>query len=121
MVRDGANAPPHHEESVALPPACGRLRGRGRADSAPLPPRSGGEGLGVGGLSACDAGSEFAEAPPTPDPSPPRASRAGGGEKKKSGPTGPLFFVVQGGMNYPLLPITARTVSSGPKSSAPST
>ncbi len=49
-----------------------------------LPPRSGGEGRppelaqqaqadGVGGLDG-------AQAPPTPDPSPPRASRAGGGE-----------------------------------------
>ena len=52
--------------------------------SSPLPPRSGGEGSGVGGLSACDAVSEFAEAPPTPDPSPPRASRAGGGEEDAS-------------------------------------
>ncbi|MES2196073.1 MAG: cisplatin damage response ATP-dependent DNA ligase, partial [Pseudomonadota bacterium] len=60
--------------------------------SSPLPPlgppqplgaggRSGGEGSGVGGLSAGIAASEFAEAPPTPDPSPPRAARAGGGEK----------------------------------------
>jgi len=49
--------------------------------ASPLPPRSGGEGSGVGGLSARTADSEFAEAPPIPDPSPPRASRAGGGEK----------------------------------------
>ena len=47
--------------------------------SSPLPPRSGGEGSGVGGLSARTTGSEFAEAPPTPNPSPPRAARAGGG------------------------------------------
>src|SRR5690349_8518819 len=40
--------------------------------SAPLPPRSGGEGSGVGGLSAHSISSEFAETPPTPDPSPPR-------------------------------------------------
>ncbi|MEA2912861.1 MAG: ATP-dependent helicase Lhr and Lhr-like helicase, partial [Bradyrhizobium sp.] len=51
--------------------------------SSPLPPRSGGEGSGVGGGSAgsrSHAGTEPAEAPPTPDPSPPRAARAGGGE-----------------------------------------
>ncbi|SHG12935.1 ligase-associated DNA damage response DEXH box helicase [Bradyrhizobium erythrophlei] len=50
--------------------------------SSPLPPRSGGEGSGVGGLSAHDAAGEFAEPPPTPDPSPPRAMRAGGGEQR---------------------------------------
>src|SRR5258708_21938939 len=49
---------------------------------SPLPPRSGGEGFGVGGLSANSSANECAETPPTPDPSPPRAARAGGGEKK---------------------------------------
>jgi ATP-dependent helicase Lhr and Lhr-like helicase len=49
--------------------------------SAPLPPRSGGEGSGVGGLSAHSTRSESADAPPTPDPSPPRATLAGRGEK----------------------------------------
>jgi ATP-dependent Lhr-like helicase len=52
------------------------------ASSSPLPPRSGGEGLGVGGGSADSvqaSGRELAEAPPTP--SPPRAARAEGGEK----------------------------------------
>jgi len=59
---------------------------------SPLPPRSGGEGSGVGGGSAnsrAQAGTASAEAPPPPDPSaraplvapPPRATRAGGGEK----------------------------------------
>ena len=56
--------------------------------SAPLPPRSGGEGSGVGGLSAGTAASALAVPPPTPDPgsspgqapSPPRAARAEGGE-----------------------------------------
>ena len=48
----------------------------------PPPPRSGGEGSGVGGLSARTTASELAEAPPTPDPSPPRAARAGGGERR---------------------------------------
>src|SRR5262245_7275195 len=45
--------------------------------SVPLPPRalaSGGEGLGVGGDLFSVA------TPPTPDPSPPSASRMGGGE-----------------------------------------
>ena len=43
--------------------------------AVPLPPRSGGEGLGVGG--------GFQQAvPPTPDPSPPLAALAEGGEKQ---------------------------------------
>jgi ATP-dependent Lhr-like helicase len=74
---------------------------RALSSSSPLPPRlvrrslgeggSGGEGVGVGvgGLSTRDAGSEFAEPPPTPDleselrspRTPPLASRAGGGER----------------------------------------
>jgi DNA ligase 1 len=58
---------------------------------SPLPPRlvrrslgkggSGGEGSGVGGLSAGTARSESAALPPTPDPSPPRALRVEGGEQ----------------------------------------
>ncbi|MBR1143625.1 ligase-associated DNA damage response DEXH box helicase [Bradyrhizobium sp. AUGA SZCCT0431] len=60
--------------------------------SSPLPPRSGGEGSGVGGVSACShANTESAALPPTPDleselcspRTPPRASRAGGGEKSE--------------------------------------
>jgi ATP-dependent helicase Lhr and Lhr-like helicase len=57
---------------------------------SPLPPRlvrrslgeggSGGEGSGVGGGSANPLLAVRAETPPTPDPSPPRATRAGGGE-----------------------------------------
>jgi len=50
------------------------------APSAPLPPRSGGEGSGVGGASANSLSAELADPPPTPDPSPPRAARVGGGE-----------------------------------------
>jgi hypothetical protein len=60
----------------------------GSVRSSPLPPRSGGEGSGVGGGSAYsipEAGTASAAAPPAPDPSPPRAVRAGGGEK--SAPT----------------------------------
>ncbi len=59
--------------------------------SSLLPPRSGGEGLGVGDVSASSRshfGTEAVEAPPTPDleselrspRTPPRAARAGGGE-----------------------------------------
>jgi ATP-dependent helicase Lhr and Lhr-like helicase len=65
-------------------PTLVELSGSSRS---PLPPRSGGEGSGVGGLSTRSAANfdpEFAETPPTPDPSPPRASRAGGGEKKSA-------------------------------------
>ncbi len=46
-----------------------------RARDVPLPPRSGGEGLGVGGDSI-----QISARPPTPDPSPPFAARTGGGE-----------------------------------------
>jgi len=46
-----------------------------QARSVPLPPRSGGEGLGVGGDLFSTA------PPPTPDPSPPFASQMGGGER----------------------------------------
>lgn len=46
------------------------------ARSVPLPPRSGGEGLGAGG------GAIQEKAPPTPDPSPPFAARMGGGERR---------------------------------------
>src|SRR6266567_2731621 len=62
------------------------------ARATPLPPRSGGEGSGVGGLSTrSHTHVARVEAPPTPDPSPPRAARAGGGETtasaaKSSGP-----------------------------------
>src|SRR5580692_7896800 len=55
--------------------------------SSPLPPRSGGEGSGVGGLSTrSTARSEAADTPPTPDPSPPRAMRVEGGEQTLLGP-----------------------------------
>src|SRR5271168_2184917 len=51
--------------------------------SPPPPPRGGGEGSGVGGSSADSrsrVGTKSAETPPTPDPSPPRATRVEGGE-----------------------------------------
>ena len=63
--------------------------------SAPLPPPSarlrasatrygGGEGSGVGGKATRSLGAELADPPPTPDPSPPRAARVGGGERTAS-------------------------------------
>ena len=58
--------------AASLPKACRTLRCNW---SAPLPPRSGGEGSGVGGEAAHE------EAPPTPNPSPPHASHVGGGER----------------------------------------
>ena len=48
-----------------------------QAECVPLPPRSGGEGLGVGGSSDV-----LEKVPPTPDPSPPFAARTGGGGQK---------------------------------------
>src|ERR1700731_3974553 len=69
-----------------------------RAQSSPLPPRGGGEGSGVGGLSTrSTARSEAAEAPPTPHlqselcspRTPPRAMRAEGGERILPGHNNP--------------------------------
>jgi DNA ligase 1 len=47
--------------------------------SSPLPPRSGGEGLGVGGGATIAAANLRVDRPSTPDPSPPRAARVEGG------------------------------------------
>ena len=63
-------------------------RGASQAPSTPLtgahsphlPPRSGGEGSGVGGSAANTEATLPADRPPTPYPSPPRAARAEGGE-----------------------------------------
>ncbi|HXN67769.1 MAG TPA: ATP-dependent DNA ligase [Bradyrhizobium sp.] len=52
-----------------------------KSPSSPLPPRSGGEGSGVGGSAANSLSEERADTPPTPDPSPPRALRVEGGER----------------------------------------
>ena len=82
-------------ETVALmwPSASDAASGpRGRW--ARLPPRSGGEGLGVGGGSAHSAAAELAAAPPTPNPSPPRAARVGGGEPTARAATPSLSSVV---------------------------
>jgi DNA ligase 1 len=62
------------------------------ARSTPLPPRSGGEGLGVGGGAASSrsrSGTKPADGPPTPDPSPPLASLAEGGERIVAGHNNP--------------------------------
>jgi DNA ligase 1 len=66
-----------------------------RTLSAPLPPRSGGEGVGSGSAnSRSHAGFESAEAPPTPDPSPPRAARVEGGEIGHNNPPPPTLAEV---------------------------
>jgi DNA ligase 1 len=65
--------------------------------STPLPPRSGGEGSGVGGLSTRAARSESVEPPPTPDleselrspRTPPRATRVEGGGRIVPGHNNP--------------------------------
>jgi ATP-dependent DNA ligase len=64
-------------------------RSPSHVQSTPLPPRSGGEGSGVGGLSAGAAASVNAAPPPTPDPSPPLASLAEGGERTVRGLNNP--------------------------------
>jgi DNA ligase-1 len=60
---------------------------------SPPPPRPGGGGGGGGGGGAANspshAGTEPAEAPPTPNPSPPRAMRAEGGERIVPGHNNP--------------------------------
>jgi DNA ligase-1 len=56
---------------------------------APLPPRSGGEGSGVGGGAAITEAALAADGPPTPDPSPPRAMRVEGGERAVRGHNNP--------------------------------
>src|SRR5450755_1439176 len=64
------------KEISSKPRAHRAARSRMYAHWSPLPPRAlarGGEGSGVGGLSACSSGSEFAEAP---HPRPLRASFA---------------------------------------------
>jgi DNA ligase-1 len=55
----------------------------------PLPPRSGGEGSGVGGSAASTEAALSADTPPTPDPSPPRALRVEGGERLEPGHNNP--------------------------------
>jgi DNA ligase-1 len=64
-------------------------KGAAHARSSPLPPRSGGEGSGVGGGAANTAANFRVDRPPTPDPSPPRAMRVEGGEKIVPGHNNP--------------------------------
>src|ERR1700688_3254345 len=71
----------------------------------PLPPRSGGEGSGVGGASANSLPEEQADTPPTPDPSPPLASLAGGGERSVPGGNHP-------GHNNPPPPTLTEVVTT---------
>jgi DNA ligase 1 len=60
-----------------------------QAQSAPFLPRSGGEGSGVGDIAANTDAAFPADPPPTPDPSPPHASRVGGGERTAPGHNNP--------------------------------
>jgi DNA ligase-1 len=57
--------------------------------SSPLPPQSGGEGSGVGGVASRTDTVELAEMPPTPAPAPPRALRVVGGEMAAAGHNNP--------------------------------
>ncbi len=70
-------------EDVAKRDAATKSGADTNRDASSSPPSTrearGGEGSGVGGLSARSSGSDFAEAPPTPDPSPPL--RGGRGEE----------------------------------------
>src|SRR6266436_6257460 len=62
--------------------------------TTPLPPRSGGEGLGVGGGAAITEAAFPADRPPTPNPSPPRAMRVEGGEIGHNNPPPPTLTEV---------------------------
>jgi DNA ligase-1 len=64
-------------------------RSASHAQSAPLPPRSGGEGLGAGGGAAFTETPVPADRPPTPNPSPPRAMRVEGGGQIAPGHNNP--------------------------------
>jgi Protein of unknown function (DUF3306) len=79
-------------ESVSSP-VSGKLGTGNEAGSIPPAPL-GGEG-GEDQRSEPGGGdyarSEFAQAPPTPDPSPPRAARAGGGEPEGAEREAPVF------------------------------
>src|SRR5258708_38738696 len=55
----------------------------------PPPPRRGGEGSGVGGVAAITEAAFPAVRPPTPNPSPPRAVRVGGGDRTVLGHNNP--------------------------------
>jgi ATP-dependent DNA ligase len=62
--------------------------------TVPLPPRSGGEGLGVGGGATITEAAYPADRPPTPDPTPPRAMRVEGGEIGHNKPPPPTLTAV---------------------------
>jgi DNA ligase-1 len=62
--------------------------------ASPLPPRSGGEGSGVGDSAAFTEASWLADTHPTPDPSPPRAMRVEGGGSTHNNPPPPTLTEV---------------------------
>jgi ATP-dependent DNA ligase len=62
--------------------------------TTPLPPRSGGKGSGVGGGAAITEAAFPADSPPTPNPSPPRATRVEGGEIGHNSPPSPTLTEV---------------------------
>ncbi len=84
-----------------------------KSSSAPLPPRSGGvrgeqsslSRSGVGGGAANTDAAVRADRPPTPDPSPPLASLAGGGERSVLGGN-------QAGHNNPPPPTLTEVVTT---------
>src|SRR5205085_8060311 len=81
------------------------------APSAPLSPRSGGEGSGVGGPPADSSAGLLGEAPAAPDPSPPRVARAGRGEH--------TALAVKSATNAPTLSHVVTTLASLGKSELP--
>ncbi len=88
-------------------PTLVELHEQGSPRALPLPPRSGGEGLGVGGSFP-----NCAIVPPTPDPSPPLASLAGGGENAshKLISTGRSLHRIQGLHTLYISPLKALAV-----------
>jgi len=84
------------------------------SSAAPLPPRSSGDGSGVGGEALNK------EAPPTPNPSPPRAVRVGGGERASArGKSSPdhirlMFMMSSGGLTAAELFQGKDAILSGP-------
>jgi DNA ligase-1 len=92
-------SPTRGEGAAQSPERSSRKKSKAAPDapSSPLPPRSGGEGSGVGGGAAFTDASVPAERPPTPNleselcspRTPPRATRVEGGERTVRGHNNP--------------------------------